>query len=178
MRLAPIVHPKSWFVRIAYWYSRRTFGKVLTTLKVIYARKPAFIRAYLALQKTQDRALSLPLSLRLLLKAHIASINGCSFCLDITRYYATASVLKDKLGALPNYKNNPIFTRLECAALAFVEQATRQRIIDDAVFTELQECFNDTEIVELTWFNATENFLNLTAIPLGIGSDELCAIPH
>ena len=40
MRLAPIEQPRSLLVRIAYWLSKRQLGKVMTPLKVIYARAP------------------------------------------------------------------------------------------------------------------------------------------
>ncbi len=40
MRLTEIETPKGLFVRIAYWFIKRKYGKVFTPLKVVYARKP------------------------------------------------------------------------------------------------------------------------------------------
>lgn len=37
----------------------------------------------------------------------------------------------------------------------------------------MRERFNETEIVEITWLNAAENYFNLQAAVLGIGSDRL-----
>ena len=85
MRLLPIEHPRSWRVRMAYWYSRCKFGKTLTTLKVLYARQPELIRPYVTLLASEKKLSTLPAALRILLKAKIASINGCPFCLDIAR---------------------------------------------------------------------------------------------
>ena len=40
-------------------------------------------------------------------------------------------------------------------------------------FEALRARFSEKEIVELTWVNAAENYYNLQAAVLGIGSDEL-----
>jgi hypothetical protein len=39
MRLEAIEKPSNPLLKIAYWFSRKQFGKVLTPLKVIYSRK-------------------------------------------------------------------------------------------------------------------------------------------
>ena len=174
MRLTPIENPTSWIARIAYWYSRRRFGKVLTTLKVLYARKPQLLRPYTALLGAEEKLLTLSPALRTLLKARIATINGCHFCVDIAGYHATDTMLSTKLAALDAYATNPLFDLRERSALAFVDEATKNRRVSDRTFDILRGHFDDGEIVELTWLNATENFLNLTTLPLGIGSDHLC----
>jgi alkylhydroperoxidase family enzyme len=176
MRLAPIENPRSWTARMAYWYSRRKFGKVLTTLKVLYARKPDLIRPYAALLGSETKLRTLPAELRILLKAKIASINGCQFCIDIARYTATDDATASKIGALDSYTTNPLFNSRERSALAFVEEATNNRKVSDQVFESLRVHFEEGEIVELTWLNALENFLNLTTLSLGIESDNLCEI--
>lgn len=177
MRLAPIERPGNWLVKLAYGYSRRTYGRVLTTLKVLYARKPGLLRPYAGLLGSLEKSLSLDASLRRLLKARIATINGCAFCVDLARHNAGGvEELQAKLIALDGYRTSALFSDRERAALAFVEQATAARRVDDATFQQLQRHFTESEIVELTWLNAAENFLNLTTLPLQIGSDGLCAL--
>lgn len=176
MRLLPIENPQSWIVRIAYWYSRRKYGKVLTTLKVLYARKPGLIRPYAALLGSEKKLMTLPSELRILLKAKIASINGCQFCIDIARYSANEEVTANKIGALDSCATNPLFNSRERSALAFVEKATKSRKVSAQTFEAPRVHFEEGDIVELTWLNAMENFLNLTTLPLGIGSDNLCEI--
>jgi hypothetical protein len=44
MRLAPIENPKDIVGKIAYWMTKRRLGKVITPMKVIYARLPALFR--------------------------------------------------------------------------------------------------------------------------------------
>lgn len=69
-----------------------------------------------------------------------------------------------------------MFDARERSALAFVKEATTRRNVNDRTFETLREHFGEREIVELTWLMALENFLNLTTVPLGIGSDHLCEI--
>ena len=64
----------------------------------------------------------------------------------------------------------------ERAALAYAEEATRQKRVADETFARLQEHFNNREIVEITLLNAIENYYNLINLPLEIESDGLCAI--
>ena len=82
----------------------------------------------------------------------------------------------EKFDALPGYRTSPLYTDRERAALAYVEQVTREKRAADAVFAELQRHFDEREIVEITWLNALENYYNLINLPLEIESDGLCAI--
>jgi len=82
----------------------------------------------------------------------------------------------EKFDALPEYRTSPLFSERERAALDYVEEATRNKRVSDATFEALRRHFNDRAIVELTWLNALENYYNLINLPLGIGSDGLCAI--
>ena len=113
----------------------------------------------------------------ILVRTWPAMINECTFCVDIAK---AASLYKhltlDKLEALPSYRTSPLFDARERAALAYVEEATRRKHVDDATFAELQKHFNEREIVEITWLNALENYYNLLNLPLGIEADGLCAI--
>lgn len=174
MRLAPIEHPRTPFLRLAYRFSERQFGKVIAPLKVIYARKPRLALLAQHIQHTLEQGLSLKPSLRLLVQVQASRLNGCAFCEDI----ALAQVVQQRLGAerfqaLAEYRTSPVFTERERAALAFVEEATLQRRVSDETFAALRDHFTDTEIVELVWANAAENYFNLQTAVLGIESDGL-----
>ena len=177
MRLAPIERARSPLVRLAYRFSERKFGKVLTVLKVIYARKPRLALIAQHVQHTLEKGLSLEPSLRLLVQVQASRLNGCAFCEDI----ALAQAVQQRLGperfrALGEYRTSPAFTERERAALAFVEEATLQHKVRDDTFAALREHFTETEIVELVWANAAENYFNLQAAVLGIESDGLAAL--
>ncbi len=53
LRLAPIEKPRGLLVRLAYWLSKRQYGKVLTPMKVVYARKPGLINIVRHILKVQ-----------------------------------------------------------------------------------------------------------------------------
>jgi alkylhydroperoxidase family enzyme len=81
-----------------------------------------------------------------------------------------------KLEALPNYRTDPRFSDRERAALAYVEEATRHKKVANETFSTLRKHFNETEIAEITWVAAIENYFNLINLPLEIESDGLCVI--
>ncbi len=57
-----------------------------------------------------------------------AQINGCAFCVDIGRAVAIRQHLAmEKLNALSEYRSSPLFSDRERAALAYVEEATRNK---------------------------------------------------
>jgi alkylhydroperoxidase family enzyme len=176
-RLAPIEEPRGLKLRFAYWGMRHWVGKVLTPAKVLYARVPESMIVVSSMQKFQKKV-KLELSLQLLIGDLTSQINGCSFCEDIGRALAVRQKLglERKFDALLNYRTDPAFSARERAALAYVEEATRNKLVSDATFEALRAQFSEREIVEITLLNAMENLYNLTNLPLGIGSDGLCAL--
>lgn len=173
MRLEPVERPAGALLRLAYRISLRQFGKVLSPLKVIYARKPRLLPLALHMARTMEHGLSLDPALRLLVQVQASRANGCAFCEDL----ALAQAVRAKLGgerfaALDGFRTSDAFTPRERAALAFTEEATRRHVSPEA-WAEVRRHFTDAEIVELAWVNAAENYFNLQAHALGIGSDEL-----
>lgn len=177
MRLDPIEHPTNLFAKIAYWASRRRLGKVMTPMKVIYARVPKLFPLAYRQAQIIEKGLTIPLELRYLVTGLVAALNGCSFCVDIGKAAATyARVSREKLDAVTDYRTHAAFTASDRAALAYVDEATRQKRVADTTFARLRQHFDDRAIVEITWLSATENYYNLMAIPLEIDADGLCAI--
>lgn len=177
MRLQPIERPQGFKLRLAFWFARRTFGKVITPMKVVTARVPKSMRLSYEMAKLLEGGFSLDHGLQMLLHVHISEVNQCHFCVDIGK----AMALKEggsleKMARLENYRDDPAFTPAERAALAYVEEVSRTHDASDATFAELRKHFNDTQIAEITLLNALENCYNLTNRPLGIESDGLCAL--
>lgn len=179
MRLQPVEKPKRLMMRIAYFMARRRFGKVMTPMKVVLARMPGSERFSWHITKFELKKLHLPHDLHFMLGVFVSEINGCSFCADLGR----SMVLRERMGlekfnALKDYWISPLFSATERAALAYVEEATRNKKVSDKTFEELRKHFNDQEIVEITWINALENYYNLLNVPLEIESDGFCALMH
>jgi len=176
MRLEPIENPKSIFLKIAYWVTKRQYGKVMSPLKVIYARKSELLSFAMKIVKFEAKQNSLSTDLRLLIKVAAATQNGCAFCQDI----ALAHAVKGKIGtekfvALMARDSAKIsaFSQTERAVLQVLDEYNGQRKVSDASFAELQRHFNETEIVEILALNAFEQFYNAMTIPLQIESDGL-----
>ena len=177
MRLQPIEKPKGFIMRMAYWGTRRRFGKVMTPIKVVVARMPGSARLSNDIAKFELKGIRLDPTLHYLVGTLASQINGCAFCTDLGRSMAIRDRLGlEKFNALAEYRMSPLFSARERAALAYAEEATRNRRVSDETFEELRRHFSDEEIAELTWVNAIENYYNLLNIPLEIGSDGFCSI--
>ncbi len=176
MRLKPIENPGNPLAKMAYWMSRRKFGKVLMPLKVVYARNMGLMWVSFQIEKTMERRLNLDATLTTLIKVHLSMLNNCAFCKDIALAQAVQKRLgKEKFRDLEHYRSSAAFTGREKAALAFVEEANAKKV-SDATFTVLKQHFTEPEIVELTWVQAAESYYNAISIPLGIESDGLEAL--
>jgi alkylhydroperoxidase family enzyme len=177
MRLEPIEKPKGLLMRIAFWMTRRQFGKVMTPMKVLYPRMPEMMKLAYEIAKFEKKGIRIEPELHFMVATLASQINGCGFCVDIGRAMAIREHLgMEKFNALSEYRTSPLFSARERAALAYVEEATRHKRVSDATFDELRKHFSEREIVEITWLNALHNFYNLINMPLEIESDGLCAI--
>jgi alkylhydroperoxidase family enzyme len=171
--LSPIERPRGLLMKIAFFMSRRQFGKVLSALKVLYVRKPGLALIAQKIATMQSR-LSINADLKALVQVQTARINGCTFCENI----ALAQAFQKKIGMnrfaqLPRCQTSTLFTDREKAALALTEHATRTRQVPEAVWLQVKKHFSEVEIVELVWLNAAENYFNLQAAVLGLESDGL-----
>ena len=81
--LTPIERPKGLMKKLAYYFTRKQFGKVLTPLKVHSARLPAAFGLFYAKIGRLDKKLTLPPELVLLIREQVAQINVCRFCMDM-----------------------------------------------------------------------------------------------
>lgn len=177
MRLTPIEQAPTLLGKIFFAVARRWFGKVPTPYRVVFTRIPQALFAHAQVVNVLDRKLTLDPELRLLLSNHVATLNGCTFCVDISQAVAARRRLSlDKVRALAGYRTDPRFDARERSALAFVEEVTRERQVADATFETLRRHFDEREIVEITWLMAVEHYFNVINRALGIESDGLCAI--
>lgn len=175
-RLKPVEHPKSFKLKLTYWYTKRMLGKVITPVKVHYARFPAALGLAGEMTKVQNR-ITIDPKLQHLIKVYTATLNGCAFCVDIGKASAKQKKLNPAVfDDLLRFEESSQFTEAEKAALAYVDETTRSKHVADSTFERLQAHFNEQEIVQITLLNAIENFYNLMNAPMNIGSDELCEL--
>lgn len=175
--LAPIENPKSLMMKLAYYFTRRQFGKVLTPLKVHSARLPAAFGLFYAKVGKLDKKLILPAETVLLIREQVAHINICLFCIDIARSFTIkASMNQAKFDALEHYRTSPLFTDAERAALDYVTELTREKKVNPDTLARMAGHYSERQICEIVWLVASEHLYNITNIGLNIHSDMLCDI--
>jgi len=175
--LPPIEKPHGLIMKLAYYFTRRQFGKVLTPLKVHSARLPAAFGLFYAKVGKLDKKLSLSPETALLIREKVARINVCQFCMDIGRSFAIKKSMNEaKFDALDQCQTSALFTEAERAALDYVAELTKSKEVKPETFARLASHYSEREICEIVWLVASEHLYNMTNIGLNIHSDMLCSI--
>src|SRR5215831_19091823 len=129
--LPPIETPQGLMMKLAYYFTRRQFGKVLTPLKVHSARLPSAFGLFYSKIGKLDNKLRLSPEMVMLIREHVARINACLFCMDIGRSFTIkASMNEAKFDALEQYRTSSLFSDRERAALDYATELTRNKQVD------------------------------------------------
>jgi alkylhydroperoxidase family enzyme len=175
--LPPIEKPQGLIKKLAYYFTRRQFGKVLTPVKVHSARLPAAFGLFYAKVAELDKKLLLPPETVLLVREQVARINVCLFCMDIGRSFVIKATMNEsKFDALDQYGTSPVFNDAERAALDYVTELTKDKKVDPETFARMSRYYSEREVCEIVWLVASEHLYNMTNIGLNIHSDMLCDI--
>ena len=172
--LPPIENPQGLMMKLAYYFTRKQFGKVLTPLKVHSARLPAAFGMFYGKIGKLDKKLTLSREMVMLIREQVARLNVCLFCTDIGRSFVIkASMNEAKFDALGEYRTSELFTEAERAALDYVTELTKEKKVSPDTFARLARHFSEREICEIVWLAASEHLYNITNIGLNIHSDML-----
>lgn len=175
--LAPIEKPKGLIMKLAYFFTRKQFGKVLMPLKVHSARLPAAFGMFYGKVSKLDKKLQLSPEMASLIRVQVARINICLFCIDAGRWSAAnASMNVAKFDALDQYSTSSLFSDKERTALDYVTELTKDKTVNPVVFKRMANYYSEQEICEIVFLVASEHLYNLTNIGLNIHSDMLCDI--
>jgi alkylhydroperoxidase family enzyme len=175
--LPPIEKPEGLIKKLAYYFTRKQFGKVLTPVKVHSARLPAAFGLFYAKVGSLDKKLMLSRELVLLIREQVAHLNICHFCMDIGRSFAIKEMMSEaKLDALDHYRTSTLFTDAERAVLDYVTELTNERKVRPETFERMARFYSEREICEIVWLVSSEHLYNMTNIGLNIHSDMLCDI--
>lgn len=173
--LPPIEKPKGLMMKLAYYFTRRQFGKVLTPLKVHSARLPIGFGQFYGKIGQLDKKLTLPAETIMLIREQVARLNVCLFCIDIGRSFTIkASMNQAKFDALEQYRTSSLFSDAERAALDYVTELTKTKSVSPDTFARMRRYYSEREVCEIVWLVATEHVYNMTNIGLNIHSDMLC----
>jgi alkylhydroperoxidase family enzyme len=175
--LAPIEKPESLMMKFVYAMTRRQFGKVLTPMKVLWARLPLAFGQFVSKVSQLDKQLKLPVETIYLIREQVAHVNVCEFCIDIGRLFVIkANFDEAKFDALDEYRTSPLFSDAERAALDYATEVTREKRVQPETFARLRKHYSEPAICEIAWLIASEHFYNISNISLNIHSDMLCDI--
>lgn len=176
--LRPIEKPKGLFLKMGYAYSRREFGNVFSPLSVFCARMPSAFTRFYGKVGSLDKKLEITQDTVKLLREQVATVNGCSYCMDANRFAAVNKSdgdLAPLLQELPGYRTSPSFSPKLRAALDYASELAGERSVTHATFEKLATHYSEREICDIVWVIASEHINNITNIGLNIGSDGLCA---
>jgi len=176
--LAPIEKPRGLLLKVVYAFTRRQFGKVATPIAVFSARMPVGFLSFYGKVSRLDKKLKLASSTATLVREQVASINGCLFCMDASRWYALKQSLDNgaRFDALPEYRTSPLFNNAERAALDYATELTSTKATTPGTFAELTRYYSEREICDIVWLVASEHLYNMSNIGLNIGSDGFCQL--
>jgi len=176
--LAPVEKPKGLMLRLLYWFMRRQFGKTPSWLTVFGARMPLAFTNWGGKAYRLEKKLKLSHDTATLVRARVADINLCTWCMDAERWFVMTKTphLLPKLDVISDYRTSPMFSDKERAALDYATELTELRRVTPEAFEALSRHYSEREICEIVWIIASENLSNISNLGLGIGSDGLCEI--
>ena len=103
----------------------------------------------------------------------------CGFCVDINS--ATLSkrgVPEDRIEALWEWQESPLFDQTERVALEYTEAVTHSELyVDDDLMARVKEHFDDDAVVELTGLIAFQNLSSKFNSALNVAPQGFCRLP-
>lgn len=134
----------------------------MTTRVNHFQAAPALAKA-LSDASTASHKSSLDLTIKNLIDIRVSQLNSCAFCLDMHVKQAKLTEERElRIHHLPVWRESPLFSAREKAALALAEALTRisEHGVGDALYRTVQEHFSEVEISELTFTIALINSWN------------------
>ncbi|AHM61337.1 hypothetical protein D770_15415 [Flammeovirgaceae bacterium 311] len=164
-------------MKLAYWFTRRMFGKVISPLKMIYVRLPFGFLSWSRKINELTKQLALPQDLVLLIKIHVAQLNGCGFCIDIGKAQAIEKFdRQERFWQLSNFETSDLFSETEKLALRFAHELTLRKKVRDETYALCQKVFAEEALIGIAWVVAVEHYYNILNGAFNIESDGLCAM--
>jgi AhpD family alkylhydroperoxidase len=158
-RIEGMSRSRTLVARMAFFLSRRSYGRVITPARV-YALDSRLLLAVGLMEEMQEWAKQTSAPVKQLARMLVAWRIGCPWCLDFgTRTSEKLGVTDEQLRALPDYEHSSLFSDEERAVLRYADAMTRTPVrVPDTVFEALKAFSTDRQILEITAAIAWENF--------------------
>jgi 4-carboxymuconolactone decarboxylase len=179
-------------VRLALQQSRAWVGQLtgrdleraLEPQELYASYAPALFAAFQGMGRAAGQLTGLDKRVRALAQLKAATMTHCEYCIDVGSLISRQWGLSDEeLLALPNYRTSPLFSERDKLVLEYAVGISRTPAeVSDDLFAQLQQHFNEAQIVELTHIIAGENMAGRFNVALGIGAagfseGMVCAVP-
>ncbi|NMO16780.1 carboxymuconolactone decarboxylase family protein [Pyxidicoccus fallax] len=157
-------------------FASRMFGQVPQSLGVMWHHLPVLKASMGFGQKLQkwDRCDE---SLKSYAHMAVASLVGCSWCLDFNYFMARNRGLDvDKAREIPRWRESDVFTPLEREVLAYAEAMSQTPpTVTDEMVASLRERLGAAALIELTTVIGFANLTTRSNTALGIESEGFAA---
>lgn len=157
-------------------FSRKVLGDVPDALGVYWHNRPV-LDAMLGLGRKADTWRACDAGLKSLAHMAVASLVGCSWCLDFGYFRAHNEGLDlTKAREVPRWRESPVFTPLERDVMEYAEAMTNTPpTVTDELSARLLEALGAPALVELTAFVAVANQNTRGNAALGIEAQGFAA---
>jgi alkylhydroperoxidase family enzyme len=153
-------------------FSTRMFGQVPESLGVLWHHRPA-LKASMAYGQKLQKWSECDETLKSFAHMAVASLVGCSWCLDFNYFMAHHHGLDvDRAWEIPRWRESTVFTPLEREVLAYAEamSQTPPKVTDEMV-ARLLEQLGAAALIELTSVIGFANLTTRSNVALGIESE-------
>lgn len=128
---------------------------------------PDLLNTVLDVKKALERS-DLDPRIRHLVNLRASQINGCGYCVDMHTKEARADgESEQRLHLVATWRESPLFSERERAALAWTERLTRiaEEEVDDDLYRHMLTHFSERELVQMTVAIGLINTWNRIAVP-------------
>jgi len=164
--------PRTLGYRILARLSRSRYGVVVDPGAAL-AHNMRVTRSYALFELQAQRWRGLDRALKDLAVMAAAAAIGCAWCLDFGYWEATMlhKVPAEKIGAVPAWRDNGVFTELERLVLEYAEAMTATPpAVTDEMAEGLRHHLGEAGLVELTAIVALENLRSRMNAALGLSA--------
>ncbi len=157
-------------------FAGRMFGRVPTSLGVLWHHQPA-LKASMAYGQKVQKWDTCDETLKTYAHMAVASLIGCSWCLDFNYFMARDKGLDlDKAREVPRWREAAVFSPLERQVLEYAEAASlTPPTVTDEMVAPLLAALGPAGLIELTNVIGFANLTTRSNVALGIESEGFAA---
>ena len=172
----PAVEITGLYGTVVKTFSKKMFGKVPQSLGVLW-NNPPVLKSSLSMGQKSSRWHACDEDLKSYAHMAVASLIGCTWCLDLGYFQAHNEGLDlTKAREIPRWRESDVFNPLERDVLEYAEAMSQTPpTVTDELSARLLERLGAPALVELTAYIALANLYSRMNTAMGIESQGLAA---